>query len=128
MPRPPQRKDDRRAIVALFAVFALLVQALLPSAAMAAGPRLMPGDFICDSAGVHSAAADPSTGAGHKARGGMPCPYCLAAALAFVETPRLAIQPVAYEAGRVEHVATATQIAPRARAPPRPPGQGPPTA
>jgi len=128
MPRQPQRNDDRRAIIALFAVFALLVQALIPSAAMAAGPRLMPGDFICDSAGVHSAAADPSTGAQHKAQGGMPCPFCLAACLAFVDTPRLAIHPVAYEVGRIEHVASAIEIAPRARAPPRPPGQGPPTA
>jgi hypothetical protein len=58
----------------------------------------------------------------------MACQDCLAAAPAIVVTPDLAIQRVAYAAERVEHVATLSLIAPRARAPPRPPGQGPPTA
>jgi hypothetical protein len=64
----------------------------------------------------------------HKAMGGMPCQDCLAAAMAAVAPPSLDLQPVAYATARIEHVAYVALPAPRARAPPRPPGQGPPTA
>ncbi|MFL5297495.1 MAG: DUF2946 domain-containing protein [Phenylobacterium sp.] len=122
----PQRSDDRKALVALFAVFALLVQALFPAAALA-GPRLTPGDLICGVDALH-AGSDAGIPAHHRGPGGLPCQDCLAAAMAAIAPPELAVRPVAYVTARVEHAPVAERIAPRARAPPRPPGQGPPTA
>jgi hypothetical protein len=121
------RKHERRAIVALFAVFALLVQALIPAAALA-GPRLVAGDLICDGGHVRADAYGAPVGQHHRALGGMPCQDCLAAAMAAVAPPAPAVAPVAYAVARVEHAAAAPALEPRARAPPRPPGQGPPTA
>ena len=119
-------RHDRRALCALFAVFALMVQALIPAAAMAR-PGSQAAQVICTSTGTAALTThdQPSPG---KAFGGMPCQDCLAAAMACVTTPELAVQPVAYEVARVEHAAAAPLLEPRARAPPRPPGQGPPTA
>lgn len=119
-----RRYDDRTAIAALFVVFALLVQLIAPTSAMASPDGHL---IICSQAGMTDFAAGGS-GPAHKRAGGMSCHDCLAAAPAIVATPDLALQPVAYEAARVEHVTTLSLIAPRARAPPRPPGQGPPTA
>ena len=118
-------RQERRAIAALFAVFALVVQALVPAAALA-GPRLVPGDLICDGGRVH-AAADPAGPTHHKAMGGMPCQDCVAAALAAIAPPAPSIVPVAYETARIEHAPDARPVAPRARGPPRPFGQGPPS-
>jgi hypothetical protein len=123
---PPARHSthDRRAIAALFVVFALMVQALAPSHAMAAGDA--PGVTICTAAGTHTVTSSGGAGSPAQHRGA-PCQDCLAAALAVAAPPpALAIQPVAYAVARVEHVTAASLIAPRARAPPRPPGQGPP--
>jgi len=119
-------RHDRRALCALFAVFALMVQALIPAAAMAR-PGSEAAQVICTATGTAALTThgQPSPG---KAFGGMPCQDCLAAAMACVTTPELAVQPVAYEVARVEHAAAAPLLEPRARAPPRPPGQGPPTA
>ena len=65
----------------------------------------------------------------HKGLAGMPCQDCLAAAMAAVTpAPVVAVQPVAYEIARADHAPALRLLAPRARAPPRPPGQGPPTA
>ncbi len=121
-----QQRNERKAIIALFAVFALLVQALIPAAAMAS-PRLVAGDVICDGGRVHTAAA-PAGAAGHRAMAGMPCQDCLAAALAAVTPPQPAFERVAYVAARIEHAPEPAPITPRARGPPRPFGQGPPSA
>jgi len=125
----PSRHDarhDRRALAALFAVFALMVQALIPAAAMAR-PQADEAQVICTASGTQ-AAAPHGQSAPHKGFGGMPCQDCLAAAMACVTTPALAVLPVAYVTARVEHAAAAPPLELRARAPPRPPGQGPPTA
>jgi len=120
-------RHDRRAIVALFAVFALMVQALIPGLAMAGQPD--PASIICTGTGVQAAGA-PSTPAGpKKGLAGMPCQDCLAAAMAAVTpAPIVAIQPVAYAVARADHAPAISRLAPSARGPPRPPGQGPPTA
>lgn len=118
---------DRRALAALFAVFALLVQALIPAAAMAAQRGPTGAIVICTASGAQSLASHGHA-APQKVFGGMPCQDCLASAMAAVVTPELTIQPVAYAVERVEHAAAVRLPAPRARAPPRPPGQGPPTA
>ena len=117
---------DMRGLAALVAMFALMVQALAPAAAMAASPDAM---IICTQSGTATVAFAPA-GSPSKPKGfaGMPCQDCLAAAMAMIETPQLAIQPVVYLTERMEHAPTEQPIEPRARAPPRPPGQGPPTA
>jgi hypothetical protein len=125
--------NDRRALAALVAVFALLVQALIPAAAMAAPTDAAGALVICTAAGTQTLTADgraagPASSS-HKGFGGMPCQDCLAAAMAVVApSPVPAIEPVAYAVARVDHAPVARLLAPRARAPPRPPGQGPPTA
>ena len=117
---------DRRALAVLVAVFALLVQALVPAAAMAAAQDASGVMVICTATGV-ATVSDKAPGK-PKGFAGMPCQDCLAAALAVTQTPELAVQPVIYVAARVEHTPAQRTIEPRARAPPRPPGQGPPTA
>lgn len=127
MPSVRHPAHDRRALAALFAVFALLVQALIPAAAMAR-PDPAGGIVICTATGTQTITPHGQPGAPHKGFGGMPCQDCLTAAMAAVVTPQLAVQPVAYAAERVEHAPVDRLLEPRARAPPRPPGQGPPTA
>ena len=116
-----------RAVAALVAIFALLIQALVPAAAMAAGSDPRTGLIICTAGGATAVSSPAAPAPLRKGFGGMPCQDCLAAAMAAITTPDLAIQPVAYVTTRVEHAAAAVAPAPRARAPPRPPGQGPPT-
>ena len=117
---------DGRALAALVAVFALMVQALVPVAAMAAAPDGS-GAIICTQNGTTTVAFGGQP-ARPKGFAGMPCQDCLAAALAMTQTPELAVQPVIYQTGRVEHAPAERPVEPRARAPPRPPGQGPPNA
>ena len=118
---------ERRALVALFAVFALMVQALVPAAAAAATPNSLAAAIICTGTGV-ATVSDEAPASRPKGFAGMPCQDCLAAALAFIPPPTLAIQPVTYAAARIERAPIQRLIEPRARAPPRPPGQGPPIA
>ena len=117
-----------RAVAALVAIFARLIQALVPAAAMAASSDPRTGLIVCAAGGAQAVSSSAAPASGRKSFGGMPCQDCLAAAMAFVETPALAVLPVAYVTARVEHAAAAPLLEPRARAPPRPPGQGPPTA
>lgn len=113
---------------ALLAVLAVMVQALMPSAAMAAqaGGR---GETItiCTGMGLQTVKVD---GQGQKKGfAGLPCQDCLAAASAVVmPPPQPAVVRVAYATAFVLDAPRA-ELTPRsARAPPRPPGQGPPTA
>lgn len=122
-------KHERRAICGLFAVFALMLQALMPTMAMAAQPQLAGADIICIGGRIHTVAPDGRPEAPAKTMGGMPCQDCLAAAMAVVApAPAPTVQRVAYAIARIEHAPVRSVLAPRARAPPRPPGQGPPTA
>jgi hypothetical protein len=115
-------------VAALRAVLAVMVQALFPSAAMAAqagarGETIM----ICTAMGLQTVKVD---GQGQKEGfAGLPCQDCLAAATAVVmPAPQPAVARVAYATAYVL-AAPRAELTPRsARAPPRPPGQGPPTA
>lgn len=109
-------------------MFALLVQAVLPTAAMASNAGTDPFGVICVASGTTTATPATPTHQPTKGPAGMPCQDCLAAAMAVIQTPELAIQPVAYAVARIEHETDRQRVAPRARATPRPPGQGPPTA
>ena len=123
-----QSRRDKGAFAALVAVFALLIQAMLPAAAMASNNAADPFGVICTATGTAVASSHAPGNPPAKGFAGMPCQDCLAAAMAVVQTPELAIAPVAYAVARIEHQPARRQLAPRARAPPRPPGQGPPTA
>jgi hypothetical protein len=130
MPRT-RHASDRRAVAALLAVFALTVQALIPAAAMAARPDAGGALVICTATGARTILADGKAAPARPREGfgGMPCQDCLAAAMAALSPePAQAARPVVYAIARVEHAPASRLLAPRARAPPRPPGQGPPTA
>jgi hypothetical protein len=123
----PNRPEGLRPIAAAFAVFALLIQALLPSAAMAAQSAGAPL-VICTIEGAKSVKADAAPHAPPKGFAGMPCQECLAASVAAVAPPLLAIEPAPAAFVVVEHHARPAVRLALARAPPRPLGQGPPTA
>jgi hypothetical protein len=108
------------------ALFALLVQAILPAAAMAAesvGGRTIE---ICTSQGAQKVVIGADGKAQKKGFAGLPCQDCLGATLAVVVTPELAVAQIAYAAAEAPYVAEIAPVAPRARGPPRPFGQGPP--
>lgn len=109
--------------MAALAMLALVVQLLIPAAAMAQGqPMSM---TVCTGKGVTTITVD-ADGNPVKHFGGLACQDCLASSLAtlaaeppvFVSAPHV----IAAEIG----VVSATTIEPRAQAPPRPPSQGPP--
>jgi hypothetical protein len=126
----PRRAQTRSTWpIALLAMLAVFVQALMPAAAMAhdaAGQSVL----ICtaDGAKTVEVAGDVIGKKSPKGFGGLPCAQCVAVALATTTPPDIAVAPVLYGA-RVEPAprAALTGVA-LARAPPRPPGQGPPTA
>jgi hypothetical protein len=130
----PRRAQTRTTWpIALLAMLALLVQALIPAAAMAhdaAGQSVV----ICTADGARSvevangALGDVIGKKDSKGFAGLPCAQCVAVSLATTTPPDVAVAPVLY-AARLEAAphAALTGVA-LARAPPRPPGQGPPTA
>lgn len=114
--------------MAAIAIFALLIQALIPAAAMAAQPDGQAG-FICAAPGGHlDQAAKTQAPSRPKGFAGMPCQDCLAAAAAAIVAPPLDLSAApAVFARVVHHIRPAVRLV-FAHAPPRPPGQGPPTA
>lgn len=121
-------REGLAPIAAAFAVFALLIQALLPAAAMAAQRGDGAGVIVCTLDGAKTLYAAPLPQPKPKGFAGLPCQDCLAAAIAFVATPALSVASAPTTYVRVEHhVRPAVRLA-FARAPPRPFGQGPPTA
>lgn len=117
---------ERRAMIALLAAFVLIVQALWPTAAMAASPDFGSAAMICTGSGL---AAPPTGDLAPYNAGGPMCPDCVCPPLA-AEPPSLAMTsaPVRYaDAARPYRVAS-SWVAPPTRAPPRPPGQGPPAS
>lgn len=110
----------------LAALLALLVQALLPAAALTAeslGARTVE---ICSDEGAKTIVVGADGEAREGGFAGLPCHDCLGATLAVIAAPELTAAEVAYAVAEVRHVAATVAAEPRARAPPRPPGQGPP--
>ena len=104
-----------------FAAPALLVQALIPSLVMAAPGA--PGELlICTQMGLQSA---PSDG-GAPAPASHACKHCLCPAPATDPPQAVTIQHVAYVVAIAPTALASHRRVPPARAPPRPPGQGPP--
>jgi len=119
----------RAGVAAWLGVLALLIQALLPAAALAAHSRA-PGDqiVICTLAGVKTVAVGDHQTKGGKGFAGLPCADCLAATTAAVAAPELGVARTAYASARIDHAPERRWAPQLARAPPRPPGQGPPQA
>ncbi len=116
----PER-TERRAMIALVAVFALLVQALIPSLVMAAPGA--PGDLlICTQMGLQTAPGD----GGAPALANHACKHCLCPAPVTDPPQAVTIQHVAYVVAIAPTALASHRRVPPARAPPRPPGQGPP--
>lgn len=108
-------------MIALVAVFALLVQTLFPSFAMAAPG---PGDGlpICTEMGLSKAPSGSPTAPAPAHE----CQHCVCPAPA-AEPPQAAtVAAVAYWIALAPVAETPRGERPQARAPPRPPGQGPP--
>jgi len=120
------RPEGLRPIAAAFAVFALLIQALLPSAAMAAQSAGAPM-VVCTIDGAKALHVQPASRQAPKGFAGMPCQDCLAASVVAVAPPLLAVEPASSAFVVVEHRAGPAVRLALARAPPRPFGQGPPT-
>ena len=131
----PRRAQTRSTWpIALLAMLALLVQALMPAAAMAhdaSGQSVL----ICTADGAKTVQVagdvigkkDPSPDS-KKGFAGLACAQCVAVALATTTPPDIAVAPVLYAARIAPAPRAALTGVALARAPPRPPGQGPPTA
>jgi hypothetical protein len=119
-------KRGATPLAALMAIIALLTQALLPAAAMAAQAHGATQIEICTSQGATTVVVG-ADGKAHKAFMGLPCQDCLSVAAAATTTPELAVEPTAYVVARVRHSQAAELGVRLSRPPPRPPGQGPPT-
>lgn len=129
-PARPMHSARRPPLAAaLLAVLAVMVQALIPSAAMAAAQGAGGQTIqICTAMGLQTVKVDGGT---EKQKGfaGLPCQDCLAAATAVVlPGPQPSVVRAAYATAFVIDAPRA-ELSPRSpRAPPRPPGQGPPAA
>jgi hypothetical protein len=121
-------RAERRAIAALLAVFALLVQVLTPVAALA-NSNVAGGEVICTAAGaVHgagSSAGHPAPAGRHDGAG---CDHCVCP-VAAASPPGASAdpRPVRYALGAAPVRATHEGLAPgRGLAAPPPPSRGPP--
>lgn len=116
-------RAERRAMIALVAVFCLLVQALVPAFA-AAAPASAGEMLICTDMGLQTA-PDGGTGAPAQQHS---CKHCLCPAPAADPPAVFSVQRIAYAVAATPAVPKTQRLLPPVRAPPRPPGQGPPTS
>lgn len=117
-----QQRTERRAMIALVALFALLVQALAPAFAVA-GPMPDGAGVICTDMGVQTAPNDPAPPAVDHA-----CKHCVCPAPADLPPAVATVTRVAYVVAEAPRTAATRTLPPPARGPPRPPGQGPPAS
>ena len=122
---PMSASTERRAIIALFAIFALLVQSLIPSIALAASNGRDAG-YICAAGGHGGEGGDPAP----QHHGGGGCDHCVCPVA--VGTPPtvadLALNAVRYEQAADHGGFGAEFRAPgRGLAAPPPPSRGPPS-
>lgn len=113
-------RAERRAMIALVAVFTLLVQTLMPAFA-AAGPMPDGGGVICTTMGLQTAPSDSGPPAADHS-----CKHCVCPAPASEPSTTALVARVAYVEGPALVAPIPRGLVPQARAPPRPPGQGPP--
>lgn len=119
--RAKAERAERRAMIALVAVFALLVQALIPAMASAA-PVADGALTICTQMGLQAAPAGDALPADHA------CQHCLCPAAVSGPPPVVTVERVVHARAASPAAPKSHWVSPPARAPPRPPGQGPPSA
>jgi hypothetical protein len=121
------RISGRAHVAAWLGVLALLVQALLPAAAMAAQSGAARGEriVVCTLAGARTVTLGEHDKGG-RGFAGLPCHDCLAATTAALPSPEPVLERITYATAFVEHAPERSWAPQLARAPPRPPGQGPP--
>lgn len=115
-------RAERRAMIALVAVFALMVQALMPAFA-AAGPMPDGATLICTDMGLQTAPTDSAPPVADHA-----CKHCLCPAPANEPPTTASVVRIAYAVAPAPAIDVRRAMPPPARAPPRPPGQGPPAS
>lgn len=109
---------------ALAAVAALLVQALVPAAAMAASARDGGTEVVvCTANGVETIRVG---GEDRKSFAGLPCQDCVAACAAVVMAAEPSLGVVALAFAAIRHDRAAETALRLSRPTARPPGQGPP--
>jgi hypothetical protein len=114
-------RAERRAMIALMAVFALLAQALFPALA-AAAPTSPSGPIaICTSHGLETVDPGPVQGAVEQ-----PCQHCVCPAAVTLPPPAVLALGSAFGFSPPPLFTAHPGPPPSARGPPRPPGQGPP--
>ena len=113
-------------VAVLLTFLALMLQTLLPGAAAASQGAGGQTIVICGAMGVQTVEVPSEPSQDDKGFAGLPCADCLAPSLAALPAPEPVATPVVYIAQRVEHTAAREHRPQLARAPPRPPGQGPP--
>lgn len=119
------RSWRRTPFAVLFAVAALLIQALLPAASLAAESISSVRVEVCTPEGATTVVLDRD-GKAQKGFAGLPCSDCLGASLAVTTTPELSVVAIAYSPEHIALAPTVEVVLRGARAPPRPFGQGPP--
>ncbi|WP_337185471.1 DUF2946 family protein [Phenylobacterium sp.] len=114
---------ERRAMLALVLAFAFVVQMLAPALATAA-PTPDGGATICTTMGLQTLGADADSG--DTPERPHHCQHCVCPAPTAPADPLTAATRVVYATGVAPVADTPRGLRPQARAPPRPPGQGPP--
>ena len=117
-------------LVALLAAVAVLAQTLVPAIAMARSTTRGETIVICTVEGAKLVkVGGDDTPTQDKMFGGFKCGQCVAASLAAVTPdPAATIVPVRYAARIEVAIVRVLGVRGHARAPPRPPGQGPPVS
>lgn len=123
-------RAERRAMAALVLVFAFLVQMLSPALATASA-GIDGGVTICTTMGLQtldSADAGSGEGSDEAPQGPHHCQHCVCPAPLTSADPVMSATAIIYVAGVAPVAETPRGLRPQARAPPRPPGQGPPAS
>jgi hypothetical protein len=120
-----RRKRSPSGLAALIGMLALLAQALLPAAALAATAAGAQQVDLCTTDGRQVVAVDRD-GAPIAPFAGLPCLDCVGALTAALAAPEPANAPVAYAAEARFLVPAPQRTRPAIRAPPRPPSRAPP--
>ena len=116
-----------RLLVALLAAIAVLAQTLVPAIAMARSTTRGEAIVICTIEGAKLVRVGGDKPVPDTMFGGFKCGQCVAASLAAVTPdPAATVVPVRYAARIEVAVVRVLGVRGHARAPPRPPGQGPP--
>lgn len=124
--RIPRRYTLAGAWPALVMAFALLIQGLVPGAAMAHEMSQSRTVVLCTEGGEKTVTVPND--ASHKGFAGFKCADCVMASIASVLPPAPVVAPIRYvQIIRAEHSRPALNIAAR-RVRLLPPSQGPPTA